>query len=223
MFLESIAKKRAVSEIEIDFNAVHILNRFLNQEKDSKKAANPGIESIWEDERVRRKRMDGANVPSLDPPVSQTRLNVQPTESDVFYKMLLRKEVEKTLDETINLSVNISTILTPSNDDVKPSTSISKKKYSLAPLIQDAVYAAECSDNTSQNSSQDFLNASQVQDHQEYKFTNLTQPLAPSDDDLNYSQTVNQLEKSILNYTQSGILNESRKHLVFVFAVKCSF
>ena len=117
------------------------------------------------------------------------------------------------MDETLNLSanqtVNTTNVTLPA-EDKKPSLDL-KKKFNLANLIENAVYAAECSEDTSENTSQDFLNASQIQDHQTDPFNALTQPLETSDTDLDYSQSTIDLENAILNYTQSSQNNDSCK------------
>lgn len=49
----------SVSECEIDISAAHILNRLEIFEQSGGSHANPGIASIWNDERCRRNKMDG--------------------------------------------------------------------------------------------------------------------------------------------------------------------
>lgn len=49
----------SVSECEIDISAAHILNRFEIFDNSNGCHANPGIASIWNDERCRRSKMEG--------------------------------------------------------------------------------------------------------------------------------------------------------------------
>lgn len=156
--------------------------------------------------------MQSENVPSMEPPLSQPRLNVYPTESEVFYKTLLASKVIKTMDETLNATAN-TTNLTLTTEDEKPMKSI--KKFNLKPLIENAAYAAECIENSSEESSQDFLNASQVQDHQSDPYSVATQPFETPEIDLDYSQSIEEMENAILNYTEcnpnSGKLKKGLK------------
>lgn len=48
----------SVSECEMDISASHILNRLEIFDKSSGCHANPGIASIWNDERCRRSKME---------------------------------------------------------------------------------------------------------------------------------------------------------------------
>lgn len=48
----------SVSECEIDISAGHILNRLEIFDKSSECHANPGIASIWNDERCRRSKLE---------------------------------------------------------------------------------------------------------------------------------------------------------------------
>lgn len=49
----------SVSECEIDISACHILNRLEVIDKSNEGYANPGIASLWNDERYRRSKMGG--------------------------------------------------------------------------------------------------------------------------------------------------------------------
>lgn len=97
-------KKRAVSEIEVDFKAIYILNRLVIVNHDNNKAANPGIESIWEEERMRRSTMDTETTPSLDPPYSQSRI-ICPTDSDVYFRNKLTEKLLIKNNETMSLTM----------------------------------------------------------------------------------------------------------------------
>lgn len=114
---ESRSKKRAVSEIEIDFNAINILNRHLINLGDSKKAANPGIESIWEDERTRREHLEIDNP--LEQPPTQPRTNIIETETDLYYKGILASKVVMASDDTLNMTESMSLSNEESRSEVK--------------------------------------------------------------------------------------------------------
>jgi DNA polymerase zeta len=116
---DSMSKKRAVSEIEIDFNAINILNRHLINLDDSNKAANPGIESIWEDERTRRKIRE-CEIP-LEPPQSQPRKDILETETDQYYRAVLATKVAVCPDETLNVTESFSLSSEGSKSEVKAS------------------------------------------------------------------------------------------------------
>ena len=45
---------------------------------------NPGLAALWQEE-IDRRRMRNMNVDNLSPPASQSRLNVVPTSSHLFY------------------------------------------------------------------------------------------------------------------------------------------
>lgn len=51
-----------VSKIEIDVLAKNILNRLAYQNQDKSDYINPGISSIWADERIRRENIDSSQV-----------------------------------------------------------------------------------------------------------------------------------------------------------------
>lgn len=51
---ENGVEKMSVSDIELDFRAPNILNRLVIDCSQNSEHANPGIQSIWNDERRRR-------------------------------------------------------------------------------------------------------------------------------------------------------------------------
>lgn len=170
-------KKRSVSQLEVDFKAIYILNRLAGVEEEiSTKAANPGIESIWEDERIRRSAMDSDAVPSLESAVTQIR-ECLPTESDVFFRTILNNKLaQKSNESTMNL--------TSSNEIISP---IVNRKFNLKNLLDSSVYAAEYSQNSFTSKSSQ---ASQVISSD------------PSQNDSIASQTIQALENQFLNYSE---------------------
>lgn len=53
----NFAKKLSCSSLEVDIGSSFILNRFQIIHKTNSSHTNPGIESIWNDERLRRQNM----------------------------------------------------------------------------------------------------------------------------------------------------------------------
>ena len=167
-------KKRAVSQLEVDFKAIYILNRLAAEEsEDTGKAANPGIESIWEDERLRRSAMDSDSVPPLESMKSQGK-TCPPTESEVFFKTILCDKLAKPSE---NSSMNTTMI-----DEEIPTV---KKKFNLKNFLDSSVYAAEFSQSSfstksSQGSGKNVDETMKVEE----------------------SETIEELENRILNFTQ---------------------
>lgn len=122
-------KKRAVSELEVDFKAIYILNRLVVANHDDSKAANPGIESIWEEERTRRSTMDPQTTPSLDTPYSQFR-SILPTDSDVYFRNKLNEKLLIKNNETMSLTmlaVDPSHVVSSHPESIKTKVSSSAK------------------------------------------------------------------------------------------------
>jgi DNA polymerase zeta len=87
-------EKMATSEYEIDISSMDIMNRTLMEEEKRSEYANPGIASIWNDERVRRKLLDIEFLESL----TQTSQDKRPeniTDSDRFYRELLMTKLSE--------------------------------------------------------------------------------------------------------------------------------
>lgn len=83
-------KKLTSTAVELDFMSVHILNKLLLAQQTSSGYGNPGISSIWEDERIRR---GVESFSQLQPPQSQTRTYDCVTESDKFYREILKNRI----------------------------------------------------------------------------------------------------------------------------------
>uniref|UniRef100_A0A336LYV6 DNA polymerase n=1 Tax=Culicoides sonorensis TaxID=179676 RepID=A0A336LYV6_CULSO len=92
-------QKLTLSSIEFDMMAVHILNRALLYQKNDINCVNPGIASLWEDEKIRR----GCNTTSeLEPPLSQIREYVKLSRSDEYFREILKLKLsERPLSDTI--------------------------------------------------------------------------------------------------------------------------
>lgn len=118
-------KKRAVSELEVDFKAIYILNRLVIANHDDSKAANPGIESIWEEEITRRSTMDPETTPSLDTLYSQSRI-IHPTDSDVYFRNKLTEKLLVKNNETMSLTmltVDSSHIISSHSESIETKVS----------------------------------------------------------------------------------------------------
>lgn len=184
--LDSKCRKRAVSDIEVDFNAINILNRLLSNANDTKKAANPGIESIWEDERVRRKKLD-IETP-LEQPASQPRTRIVATDSDKYFKGILATKLAQAQSSNDTMDLTYGN-LTLSNEDTKLNET--KKKFNLKPLIENADYPAEFSQTSFTSSpgqsklqsqkSNESLSQKEIED-MEQQFLNYTQALTEEDE-----------------------------------------
>lgn len=173
-------KKRSVSHMEVDFKAIYILNRIAaEQDQDSTKAANPGIESIWEDERLRRSSMDPESVPPLETTVTQERV-IPATESDIFYRTVLKDR----LAENSSKSIMDSTM---PHETFRECSEV-KKKFDLKNFLDASVYAAEFSQNS-------FITKSSESSEMKSSF--------PSQNESVASQTIDDLESQFLNYSYS--------------------
>lgn len=135
-------KKRSVSQLEVDFKAIFILNRLAAEEDCTNKAANPGIESLWEDERIRRSALDSDSVPPLVSTAGSQVNESSATESDVFFRTILKDSLTKLNEAPAKLEMD------------ENEASIPKKTYDLKNLLDSSIYAAEFSPSsfTSQTS-----------------------------------------------------------------------
>lgn len=170
---KEIFRKKSVSELEVDFKAIHILNRLVVAEENSNKAANPGIESIWEDERLRRSVMDPETVPPLETNVSQAR-DCLVTESDIFFRTILSDKLKARSNES-----------TMSQTMVESDSPVPKKKFNLKDFLDASTYAAEF---TSQGSV-----STKSSTNSEEK---------PANDSSSVSEAIDNLECHFLNFTE---------------------
>ncbi|XP_065368468.1 DNA polymerase zeta catalytic subunit [Calliphora vicina] len=171
----NVVKKLSCSSLEVDIGSNFILNRFQLIAKTNTTHTNPGIESIWNDERLRRQKLaktmeddeEKLNaIPPLEIPSTQERPDVQPTESEIFYRTALLSKLlamETTMlestqisNQTLNSS-NISNItLNPSNISLNKQQ---KRTFNLTKILQNSVYPEECTQNDN------LINASVVPNH----------------------------------------------------------
>lgn len=147
-------RKKSVSHMEVDFQAIHILNRLEINEDDTKKAANPGIESLWEDERQRRNEM--INPPPLESSIFKVD-KVPATESDKFYQQVLAEKIQKSHDKFSN-PVKVEHEES-SKDSSKSKKSRKLKTFDIKRVLDASAYAAELSQNSSMKSSQSDINS----------------------------------------------------------------
>uniref|UniRef100_A0A1A7XY61 DNA polymerase zeta catalytic subunit n=2 Tax=Iconisemion striatum TaxID=60296 RepID=A0A1A7XY61_9TELE len=99
LVLEDV-ERQSTCELEVDAVAVDILNRL---DIENQIGRNPGLQAIWEDEKQRRREN---NQPSqLEPPQSQDRASVAPTESEnIFVRRLKEILKESGFDVTLDSS-----------------------------------------------------------------------------------------------------------------------
>lgn len=137
---DSKLRKRAVSQLEVDFKACFILNRAALVNMDDK-AANAGIESIWEDERKRRLDNFIDEALELKVPDEEERICL-PTNSEAFFKNVLMNG--------LNLNTANNSIYSCTTNDLH------KKKFELKNFLDTSTHAAEYTQNS--DSSQSIFN-----------------------------------------------------------------
>uniref|UniRef100_A0A1B0A7J0 DNA polymerase zeta catalytic subunit n=1 Tax=Glossina pallidipes TaxID=7398 RepID=A0A1B0A7J0_GLOPL len=162
-----IVKKLTNCALEVDILAIFILNRFqLLHKSSSSKHTNPGIESIWHDEKVRRQETfercehEQKEIPSLEVPPPQYRPLVRITENEEFYRTALLSK----LMSSSSISSSGSTLTDQtSNSVLLNNTSVvvnsDKRKFNLSKLVQNAVYPEECTQPDN------IINASFLENH----------------------------------------------------------
>lgn len=152
--LDPTIERQSVSRVELDVPSSYIMNRYQLDDNASKQHANPGIAFLWRDERIRRSRLTDA--PDIDPPDSQVRGQVSPSESDSFHRTALVEKLKHL--EAVDASGLNETQLDVTASDNQP---IDGRTFNLSKLLTNSVYPVECSKETSQS----ILNASYVEQH----------------------------------------------------------
>lgn len=95
----TVLQKLTQSSIEFDMMAIHILNRALLYQKSDSNCVNPGIASLWEDEKIRR---GFSTITELEPPMSQVREYVNLSRSDQYFRDMLKTKLsQRTLSDTL--------------------------------------------------------------------------------------------------------------------------
>lgn len=61
---------------------------------------NPGLAALWQEE-IDRRRMRNMDLDNLSPPVSQSRSNVAPTSSHLFYLNNIKKKLKENVTNRI--------------------------------------------------------------------------------------------------------------------------
>ncbi|XP_023293724.2 DNA polymerase zeta catalytic subunit isoform X1 [Lucilia cuprina] len=172
----NVVKKISCSTLEIDIGSNFILNRFQLITKTNTTHTNPGIESIWNDERLRRQKLAKSveddeeklnAIPRLEIPATQERPDIQPTESEIFYRTaLLSKllametsilETTQISNQTLNSSLVSNVTLNPSNTSLNSKQQ--KRTFNLTKILQNSVYPEECTQNDN------LINASVIPNH----------------------------------------------------------
>ncbi|XP_066995085.2 uncharacterized protein PolZ1 [Anabrus simplex] len=88
LLLPERVSRLSTCELELDALAADIVNK---NEITGQLSVNPGLKAIWEEEMERRRGELRSSLPT--PLSSQPRLNVQPTDSELFYKDQLQKKL----------------------------------------------------------------------------------------------------------------------------------
>lgn len=141
-------KKKSVSHLEVDFDTAYIINRTAladSQDSASQKAANIGIESIWEDERRRRLAEFSQNMPELKQPEEEHR-KCDITKSESFFLGALK-------DQYARLSQNEHSF-DDFNKTITENQTL-KKTFNLAKFIESSTYGVEFS-QSSKSSKEEF-------------------------------------------------------------------
>ncbi|XP_005990940.1 DNA polymerase zeta catalytic subunit isoform X2 [Latimeria chalumnae] len=100
LVLEGV-ERQSTCQLEVDAVAADILNRL---EIEAQVGRNPGLQSIWEDEKQRRREKNESS--QIEPPESQDRGFMQATDSEKVFKKRL-KEILKQNDFSVTLSGSI--------------------------------------------------------------------------------------------------------------------
>ncbi|CAD7014327.1 unnamed protein product [Ceratitis capitata] len=169
---QTIAKKQTTCELEVDIGSNFILNRFQLAMRGNNTAthSNPGIEAIWNDERLRRQKMaqrpDVEKVPDLELPATQERSNVQSTESEIFHRTVLQSKLlaielsSNGSGSQVDQSLNF-TLQTSSANFILENTAEKDQShtFNLRKIIGNAVYPEECSPD------ENIVDASFIENH----------------------------------------------------------
>ncbi|XP_073844954.1 DNA polymerase zeta catalytic subunit [Musca autumnalis] len=175
-----IAKKLSCCSIECDIGSNFILNRFqLVTKSKNSTHSNPGIESIWNDEKLRREKLSESlkddeeklkGIPALEVPPTQERPIAYPTESEVFYRtalvsklIALENSIMETTQSLSDQTINCTQQSNMSNITLNTSLNVTrqqKRTFNLTKMLQNAVYPEECSQE-----SENLINASFVENH----------------------------------------------------------
>ncbi|KAH8316357.1 hypothetical protein KR067_005684 [Drosophila pandora] len=208
------AKKMACSALEVDVSSNFILNRFQLVTKAKGNHTNPGIEAIWNDEKMRRQKLVQKHteagdedkvlaVPVLQLPPTQERTQVEIAESDVFYRTALESKLmtmdQSTMSEqTLSDQTHIGNVTAQTT---LPSAKEHRRTFNLQKLLANAVYPEECS----QDQQQQLVNASFIQNHvacsNNSNTSILTTPTAERDESEDMDETLVD-EELILSLTQ---------------------
>ncbi|XP_078617508.1 DNA polymerase zeta catalytic subunit-like [Branchiostoma floridae x Branchiostoma japonicum] len=141
LLLEAEVVRQSTCELEVDAVAPDILNRLEIQ---AKIGTNPGLAAIWEDEKQRRREMGESS--QIEPPPSQERPDVQPTESD----LQLRERIKEIVEEQESLLKSQLERLQESqamSDEQSPIADSSPVQSSLTPSCSVELHFSQIKDN----------------------------------------------------------------------------
>lgn len=134
VFHRNLIEKMSTCKFEYDVIGKNILNKSGYDSQNSSEHINPGISTIWMDERRRREKLDSSQIPPIEKEIPEYRPNCRPTESDQFFrKGLIEKlrRIDEDPDATFNATLDIS--------------NLKAKKFNLKALLSNAAYPAESS------------------------------------------------------------------------------
>lgn len=135
LFHRNLIEKMSVCKFEYDVIAKFILNKLSLENINSSEHINPGISSIWQDERRRREKLDSSQIPPIEKEIPESRPYAKPTESDVFFRRgLIEKlrQIDEDPDSTFNHTLDTTNMK-------------NTKKFNLKALLSNAAYPAESS------------------------------------------------------------------------------
>lgn len=128
LILPTTVMKISLCEREIDVLAEHILN--ASEKSGSQAATNPGIASLWEDERLLRRNYGESS--QISQCLTQNRLNNNPTNSHFTFKQLLieklilSSETDEEEDSTSLENVSVYPAETPDSENFLDASVVEK-------------------------------------------------------------------------------------------------
>ena len=138
LLMKDNIEKESTCELELDSVAADILNSNVGED-----GMNPGLEAIWEDERVRRALLDIEDP--LTPPGSPPRDNAcTATDSEHFWQERYREKMERLKQEDPSLFANLQSQSSDPNATCNMSMSLSTEENNEEKVD---VYASETPEN----------------------------------------------------------------------------
>ncbi|XP_055679121.1 DNA polymerase zeta catalytic subunit [Lutzomyia longipalpis] len=196
--------RMATTRVEMDILASEILNR-TNIPGCVSEHQNPGIAAIWDDELRRRRAMNVADLPPIEVPESQERINVHPTDTDrSFREILMRKFMSKSMEMSSEESpgavqsgrkFNLSALL---SNSVYPASCPKELRLPEASMVPDHIFGKESTFKCSEDDEKSFLDASFVDENiiLSLEGRSQSQNVTLDEDDMKLLEIMQQLEEN---------------------------